>query len=85
MHSVIVRAAGVIDEGNKLAIDLQVLIKNGGFTAFLLAFLWICHKKGWALAGFLGGLALAGIGYFAINGGMELFGNMLKQQFGMGG
>ncbi len=78
----IVKGEGIIGAGNELNTELQAFLRNGAVTVFLAAFVIICFRKGWALAGFIGGLFIAGLGYFAVNGGFELIGNMLKQQFG---
>lgn len=78
----VVRSGGILEVGNELNTELQVFLRNGAVTVFLAAFVIICFRKGWALAGFLGGLFIAGVGFFAVNGGFELVGNMLKQQFG---
>ena len=73
-------AGGFLEEANTLNDELLSFLKNGAITIILLGFLITCWKKGWAAAALLGGLAIAGLGYFAVNGGFELIGNMFKQQ-----
>lgn len=71
---------GAIDEANSLNTEIQGFLKNGAITLILIGFLITCWRKGWAAAALIGGIAIAGLGYFAVNGGMELIGNMFKQQ-----
>lgn len=79
---IIVKSDGLLDVGNELNTEFQAFVRNGAVTIFLLAFVIICWRKGWAVAGFLGGLFIAGLGYFGVNGGFELMGNLLKQTVG---
>ncbi|KDA04604.1 hypothetical protein DC31_06340 [Microbacterium sp. CH12i] len=74
-------STGIVDTANSLNNDLAALFRNAAVTIFLAAFVITCFRKGWAAAAFIGGLLIAGLGYFAVNGGFELVGNLIKQTF----
>lgn len=82
VKSELVSADGILGTASALNNELQVFIRNAGVTVILVAFLLICWRKGWAAAGFIGGLFIAGLGYFAVNGGFELIGNLFRQTLG---
>lgn len=71
---------GIIDTAESLNTDLLGLVRNGAVTIILIGFLIACWRKGWAAAAMIGGLLIAGIGYFAVNGGFEVIGNLFKSQ-----
>lgn len=71
--------AGLIGTVTTLNTDLQAFIRNAAVTVLLAAFLIICWKKGWAMGAIIGGLFIAGFGYFAVNGGFELIGGLFTQ------
>lgn len=74
--------SGIIGEANSFNSELLGLVKNGGLTAILIIFLIAAWRKGWGAGALLGGILVAAIGYFALNGGLEVIGNMIKSQFG---
>lgn len=71
-------ADGIISTANGFNNELYALVVNGGLTVIVVLFLVAAFKKGFGLGAVLGGLFVAGLAYFALNGGLELIGNLLR-------
>lgn len=78
----IVRADGIISTANGFNNELYALVVNGGLTVIVLLFLWASFKKGFSAGAVCGGLFVAALAYFTLNGGLQLIGNLFRGEFG---
>lgn len=72
---------GIISTANGFNNELYALVVNGGLTVIVVLFLFAAFKKGFSLGAVLGGLFVAALAYFALNGGLQLIGNLLRGEF----
>lgn len=77
----VLASGGIISTATTFNASFLALVKNAGLTVLVLAFLVTALRRGWAMGALIGGLFIAGIAYFAMNGGLELVGTLIKQQF----
>ena len=77
----IVHADGIISTANGFNNELYALVVNGGLTVIVVLFLVAAFKKGFSLGAVLGGLFVAALAYFALNGGLQLLGNLFRGEF----
>lgn len=77
----IVHADGIIGTANGFNNELYQLVVNGGLTVIVVLFLITAFKKGFSAGAVLGGLFVAGLAYFALNGGLQLIGNLFRGEF----
>ncbi|WP_025104785.1 hypothetical protein [Microbacterium paraoxydans] len=77
----IVQADGIIGTANGFNNELYALVVNGGLTVIVILFLVHAIKKGFGVGAILGGLFVAGLAYFALNGGLQFVGNLIRGEF----
>ena len=76
-----VHANGIISTANGFNNELYALVVNGGLTLIVVLFLVAAFKKGFSAGAVLGGLFVAALAYFALNGGLQLIGNLFRGEF----
>lgn len=76
-----VRTEGIISAATGFNNDLYALVVNGGLTVIVIFFLIAAFKKGFGAGAVFGGLFVAGLAFFALNGGLQLIGNLFRGEF----
>jgi hypothetical protein len=72
---------GIIDKANALNNSFQQTLGNIGVTVIMLGIIIGTWKSKFALAGFLTGIFLGGLGYWAVNGGFKVIGDLIGQMW----